>query len=198
MKIEAFYEAISKYKYSIIFLDLNGHIRLADFGSCLKMLENGTVVSDKAVGTPDYIPPEILRSMEENEGVYGRVCDWWSLGIVLHEMLYGETPFYAESLTETYGKIMDHENRYFIPENSEDKSLLVSDEAKSLLRRLICDKNQRLGNNGLNDFKNQPFFNCIDWDHIRGTQPPYKPEVSSPYDTSNFCTDGDDRNLVSY
>ena len=161
------------------------------------MQENGTVVSDKAVGTPDYIPPEILRSMERNYGVYGRECDWWSLGIVLHEMLYGETPFYAESLTETYGKIMDHTNRYFVPENCEDRSLVVSDEAKSLLRKLICCMEDRLGKNGLNDFKNHSFFHSIDWDNIRSSQPPYKPEVSSPYDTSNFYTEGDDRNLVS-
>ncbi|XP_059002526.1 serine/threonine-protein kinase MRCK gamma isoform X2 [Mustela lutreola] len=173
-----------------VLLDMNGHIRLADFGSCLRLNNSGMVDSSVAVGTPDYISPEILQAMEEGKGHYGPQCDWWSLGVCAYELLFGETPFYAESLVETYGKIMNHEDHLQFPSDTPD----VPAAARDLIRQLLCRQEDRLGRGGLDDFRNHPFFEGVDWERLATSTAPYIPELRGPVDTSNFDVDDDTLN----
>lgn len=163
-------------------LDKYGHLKLADFGTCMRMDEDGLVRSNNVVGTPDYISPEVLQS--HGKGIYGRECDWWSVGIFVYEMLVGETPFYADSLLGTYNKIMYHENNLTFPDEVE-----ISNEAKSIIQGLLCDRTKRLGRNSVDEIKSHPFFiNKEQWtfENLREAVPPVVPELTGDDDTSNF------------
>lgn len=97
------------------------------------------VRSDTAVGTPDYISPEVLESQggtgTGEHGVYGRECDWWSVGVFVYEMLVGDTPFYADSLVGTYSKIMDHKKSLSFPSDTE-----ISQDSKSLIYAFLTNR----------------------------------------------------------
>uniref|UniRef100_A0A8C3T9C5 non-specific serine/threonine protein kinase n=1 Tax=Chelydra serpentina TaxID=8475 RepID=A0A8C3T9C5_CHESE len=173
-------------------LDKHGHLKLADFGTCMKMDETGMVRCDTAVGTPDYISPEVLKS-QGGDGCYGRECDWWSVGVFLFEMLVGDTPFYADSLVGTYSKIMDHKNSLSFPDDVE-----ISKHAKNLICDFLTDREVRLGRNGVEEIKQHPFFKSDqwNWDNIRETAAPVVPELSSDIDSSNFDDVEDDKGDV--
>ncbi|XP_035375593.1 rho-associated protein kinase 1 isoform X5 [Electrophorus electricus] len=170
-------------------LDKTGHLKLADFGTCMKMNQDGMVRCDTAVGTPDYISPEVLKS-QGGDGYYGRECDWWSVGVFLYEMLVGDTPFYADSLVGTYSKIMNHKNALTFPDDSD-----ISKDAKSLICGFLTDREVRLGRNGVDEIKRHPFFKNDQWSwaSIRETAAPVVPELSSDVDTSNFDDIEEDR-----
>ncbi|XP_028295687.1 rho-associated protein kinase 2-like isoform X2 [Gouania willdenowi] len=170
-------------------LDQHGHLKLADFGTCMKMDSSGMVHCDTAVGTPDYISPEVLQS-QGGDGYYGRECDWWSVGVFIYELFVGETPFYAESLVGTYGKIMNHNNTLVFPEDVE-----MSHNAKDLICAFLTDRKVRLGRTGVDEIKCHPFFTNSQWtfDNIRETVAPVVPELNGDIDTSNFDNIEDDK-----
>ncbi|KAI9258989.1 kinase-like domain-containing protein, partial [Phascolomyces articulosus] len=178
-----------------ILIDHTGHVKIADFGSCIS-IQNAKVNKfflyiyiyiyvksppKVAVGTCDYVAPEILQAQEGNT-IYGTEVDWWSVGIVLYEALQVVPPFYnSESEKQTYFNIMLHETKL---EFNDD--LPISAECKDLIRKLLSKRETRLGRNGVQEIQEHPFFNGIDWKALRKTNPPFQPVLTSPDDTSNF------------
>lgn len=80
-------------------------------------------------------------------------------------MLFGEPPFYSEELSLTYCKILNHADTLDIP-NNDELPQDVTDEARDLIRKLITNKDERLGRNGVEELKQHPFFNEIDFYNI--------------------------------
>lgn len=103
------------------------------------------------VGTPDYIAPEVFGQQGYTETV-----DWWSVGVILYEMLVGYTPFYSEDPPTTCKKILQWRKHLVIPEE-----VLLSKPAEDILRRLLTDAKDRLGVNGVLEIKMHPFFEGI-------------------------------------
>ncbi|KAI9193316.1 kinase-like domain-containing protein [Polychytrium aggregatum] len=154
-----------------ILLDYTGHIALCDFGLCKLNMKDGNK-TNTFCGTPEYLAPELLI----NKG-YTKVVDWWTLGILLYEMLVGLPPFYDENVNEMYRKILSDELKF--PDD-------MSSQAKDILRQA-----KRLGRNGPEEIKQHPFFANINWQklYLRKYTPPFRPNVASATDTSNFDTE---------
>jgi|EP00900_Chrysochromulina_parva_P005739 serine/threonine protein kinase len=125
------------------------------------------------VGTPDYMAPEVLLQTG-----YGLECDWWSLGVILYEMIVGYTPFYSKTPEETAEKIVQFRTSLEFPEERE-----ISAEARSLITQLLCGRDERL------DFariKAHKFFAGVDWGSLRTGAAPHLPNICSETDTQNF------------
>ena len=129
------------------------------------------------VGTPDYIAPEVFKQKG-----YGQEIDWWSLGVIMFEMMIGYPPFYSDSSTETCKKILNWESNLEIRSEAN-----ISKEAVDILKRLINDPEKRLGRNGAEEVKQHPFFKNVDWKHVKETMiPPFIPELKNIFDTKYF------------
>ena len=129
------------------------------------------------VGTPDYIAPEVFKQKG-----YGQEIDWWSLGVIMFEMMIGYPPFYSDSSTETCKKILDWENNLEIRKEAN-----ISKEAVDILKKLINDPEKRLGRNGAEEVKQHPYFKNVNWKHVKETLiPPFIPDLKGPFDTKYF------------
>ncbi|KAL6729911.1 hypothetical protein Aduo_000920 [Ancylostoma duodenale] len=159
----------------------SGHIKLADFGTCVKMNKNGVIKCSTAVGTPDYIAPEILQN-QGKEAEFGTEVDWWAVGVFIYEMLIGETPFFAEALVSTYSNIMDHKNSLRFPDEP-----VISTHAKDLIRKFLSSADVRLGKS-VDQIREHPFFKNDEWtfETLRNATPPVIPELKGDDDTTHF------------
>ena len=133
----------------------NGYIKLADFGFIKKV--NPSERTYTFCGTPEYIAPEIVQ----NKG-YSQPVDWYALGIMIYELLYGRPPFMANDPYEIFQMILKEKLKF---PRDFDKN------AKSLIKKL-CDHDlsKRLGNlkDGVKDIKEHKFFKGLDWDALLG------------------------------
>uniref|UniRef100_F7CQM8 protein kinase C n=2 Tax=Equus TaxID=9789 RepID=F7CQM8_HORSE len=159
-------------KLDNVMLDQDGHIKIADFGMCKENIF-GEKQASTFCGTPDYIAPEILQGLK-----YSFSVDWWSFGVLLYEMLIGQSPFHGDDEDELFESIrMDtpHYPRW------------ITKESKDILEKLLeRDPTKRLGVTG--NIKAHSFFKTINWTLLekRAVEPPFKPKVKSPGDYSNF------------
>ncbi|XP_078237738.1 citron Rho-interacting kinase isoform X12 [Pogona vitticeps] len=173
-----------------ILIDRTGHIKLVDFGSAAKLTVDKTVNAKLPVGTPDYMAPEVLMVLNgDGKSSYGSECDWWSLGVVAYEMIYGKSPFAEGTSTKTFNNIMNFQRFLKFPEDVK-----ISNEFLDLLQSLLCGQKERLDYEGL---CSHPFFSAIEWNHIHNAPPPFVPTLKSDDDTSNFDEPEKNSRIVS-
>ncbi|XP_026174107.1 serine/threonine-protein kinase LATS1 [Mastacembelus armatus] len=129
------------------------------------------------VGTPNYIAPEVLLRTG-----YTQLCDWWSVGVILYEMVVGQPPFLATTPLETQLKVINWKSMLHIPPPAK-----LSPEASDLIVKLCRGPEDRLGKNGADEIKAHPFFKTIDFSSdLRQQVAPYIPTIAHSTDTSNF------------
>jgi serine/threonine protein kinase len=167
-----------------VLFDEKGHVRITDFGLVKERMTEG-VTTTTFCGTPEYMAPEIVQSKP-----YTTSVDWWSLGILIFEMLYSYPPFYDQNITKLYRMIV-HQDIVF-PRGA-------SETARSIVLQLCQrDPQARLGSGegGVQEIKDHTFFQGLDWGKVLAQQipMPWVPSPEAKLDGSQFkgaCTEED-------
>ncbi|XP_058863831.1 serine/threonine-protein kinase N1 isoform X1 [Acipenser ruthenus] len=163
-------------KLDNLLLDKDGYVKIADFGLCKEGMGYGDRTSTFC-GTPEFLAPEVLTDTS-----YTRAVDWWGLGVLVYEMLVGESPFPGDDEEEVFDSIVNDEVRY---------PRFLSTEAIGIMRRLLRRNPERRlgsGERDAEDVKKQPFFRTVDWDDLlsKKMKPPFIPSIKGQEDVSNF------------
>lgn len=141
------------------------------------------------VGTPDYLAPETINGDKQDE-----TSDWWSVGCILFEFLFGVPPFHASEAEQVFENILARKIQW----PDDDVLEMVSQEAKDLINKLLCmDPPQRLGSNreeafesGGEEIRNHAFFTGINWDTLLEDEAQFVPQPENPEDTEYFDARG--------
>ncbi|KAM3602798.1 uncharacterized protein V6R79_010936 [Siganus canaliculatus] len=142
-----------------------------------KAQQHQRCLAHSLVGTPNYIAPEVLLRTG-----YTQLCDWWSVGVILYEMVVGQPPFLANTPLETQLKVINWKSMLHIPPTAK-----LSPEASDLIVKLCRGPEDRLGKNGADEIKAHPFFKAVDFSNDqRQQEAPYIPTIAHSTDTSNF------------
>jgi serum/glucocorticoid-regulated kinase 1 len=163
----------SDLKPENLLLDRYGHVVLTDFGLC----KEGIKLKDTTAtfcGTPEYLAPEVIQKK-----AYDRTVDWWCLGSVLYEMLFGLPPFYSKNQKEMYERILKQPLTI---------SSLASTSSREILQSLLQkDRHKRLGaKRDFEEIKEHEFFSTINWDKLlkREIKPTFVPKIKNEADDS--------------
>jgi len=157
-----------------ILLDSQGHVNLTDFG----LAKEDMGANDKTgtfCGTIEYMAPEMISGQG-----YGKEADWWSLGILIYDMLVGHSPFSHKNRKVLEDKIM--KDKIKMPDYLTGEAITL---VKGLLERNV---KKRLCSGSIDEIKRHPFFKTLNWKKlINGDIPvPIKPHIEKDIDTRNF------------
>ncbi|KAK8918084.1 putative serine/threonine protein kinase IRE4 [Metarhizium anisopliae] len=199
-----------------LLIDPKGHLKLTDFGLSRMGLPNIRASVDghsrnslppsnmmpppmalfdpedtnrRFVGTPDYLAPETINGDKQDE-----TSDWWSVGCIMFEFLYGIPPFHASEAEQVFDNILARKIQW--PDEADCEP--ISGEAKDLINKLLCmDPKERLGANrdekfssGGEEIRSHPWFEGINWDSLLEDEAQFVPQPENPEDTEYFDTRG--------